>query len=117
MPQPDVESKGNPGGWNKPPLPHRMELSPDLISACLALEKYLDNPSALTERELVRGTLDWEGAPSATPCLLLVRRASLCQPQGRVLESWASGAREVGRGPRMIARWQSWPWFSVLPGA
>ncbi|XP_019657465.2 KN motif and ankyrin repeat domain-containing protein 2 isoform X1 [Ailuropoda melanoleuca] len=30
----------------------RMELSPDLISACLALEKYLDNPSALTEREL-----------------------------------------------------------------
>lgn len=31
-----------------------MELSPDLISACLALEKYLDNPNALTERELVR---------------------------------------------------------------
>ncbi|XP_074194268.1 KN motif and ankyrin repeat domain-containing protein 2 isoform X3 [Rhinolophus sinicus] len=30
----------------------RMELSPDLISACLALEKYLDNPNALTEREL-----------------------------------------------------------------
>lgn len=30
-----------------------MELSPDLISACLALEKYLDNPNALTERELV----------------------------------------------------------------
>lgn len=30
----------------------RMELSPDLISACLALEKYLDNPIALTEREL-----------------------------------------------------------------
>ncbi|KAB0392739.1 hypothetical protein E2I00_011953, partial [Balaenoptera physalus] len=30
----------------------RMELSPDLISACLALEKYLENPSALTEREL-----------------------------------------------------------------
>uniref|UniRef100_A0A8C0LNZ5 KN motif and ankyrin repeat domain-containing protein 2 n=1 Tax=Canis lupus dingo TaxID=286419 RepID=A0A8C0LNZ5_CANLU len=29
-----------------------MELSPDLISACLALEKYLDNPNALTEREL-----------------------------------------------------------------
>ncbi|KAK2087372.1 KN motif and ankyrin repeat domain-containing protein 2 [Saguinus oedipus] len=32
----------------------RMELSPDLISACLALEKYLDNPNTLTERELVR---------------------------------------------------------------
>lgn len=31
-----------------------MELSPDLISACLALEKYLDNPNALTERELVQ---------------------------------------------------------------
>lgn len=31
----------------------RMELSPDLISACLALEKYLENPNALTERELV----------------------------------------------------------------
>ncbi|XP_069334687.1 KN motif and ankyrin repeat domain-containing protein 2 isoform X3 [Eulemur rufifrons] len=31
----------------------RMELSPDLISACLALEKYLDNPNALTERELI----------------------------------------------------------------
>uniref|UniRef100_A0A452EZN7 KN motif and ankyrin repeat domain-containing protein 2 n=1 Tax=Capra hircus TaxID=9925 RepID=A0A452EZN7_CAPHI len=30
----------------------RMELSPDLISACLALEKYLENPKALTEREL-----------------------------------------------------------------
>uniref|UniRef100_A0A8C5KWL2 KN motif and ankyrin repeat domain-containing protein 2 n=1 Tax=Jaculus jaculus TaxID=51337 RepID=A0A8C5KWL2_JACJA len=30
----------------------RMELSPDLISACLSLEKYLDNPNALTEREL-----------------------------------------------------------------
>ncbi|CAK6445498.1 unnamed protein product [Pipistrellus nathusii] len=30
----------------------RMELSPDLISACLALEKYLDNPHALSEREL-----------------------------------------------------------------
>ncbi|XP_055092612.1 KN motif and ankyrin repeat domain-containing protein 2 isoform X2 [Symphalangus syndactylus] len=30
----------------------KMELSPDLISACLALEKYLDNPNALTEREL-----------------------------------------------------------------
>ncbi|XP_037674601.1 KN motif and ankyrin repeat domain-containing protein 2 [Choloepus didactylus] len=30
----------------------RMELSPDLISACLALEKYLDNPSLLSEREL-----------------------------------------------------------------
>lgn len=30
----------------------RMELSPDLISACLALEKYLDNPNALSEREL-----------------------------------------------------------------
>uniref|UniRef100_A0A8C5XBP1 KN motif and ankyrin repeat domain-containing protein 2 n=1 Tax=Microcebus murinus TaxID=30608 RepID=A0A8C5XBP1_MICMU len=30
----------------------RMELSPDLISACLALEKYLDDPNALTEREL-----------------------------------------------------------------
>ncbi|XP_058381639.1 KN motif and ankyrin repeat domain-containing protein 2 [Diceros bicornis minor] len=30
----------------------RLELSPDLISACLALEKYLDNPNALTEREL-----------------------------------------------------------------
>ncbi|XP_072803835.1 KN motif and ankyrin repeat domain-containing protein 2 isoform X1 [Vicugna pacos] len=30
----------------------RMELSPDLISACLALEKYLDNPKALSEREL-----------------------------------------------------------------
>ncbi|XP_077892442.1 KN motif and ankyrin repeat domain-containing protein 2 isoform X1 [Ictidomys tridecemlineatus] len=30
----------------------RMELSPDLISACLALEKYLGNPNALTEREL-----------------------------------------------------------------
>ncbi|XP_017653790.1 KN motif and ankyrin repeat domain-containing protein 2 isoform X2 [Nannospalax galili] len=30
----------------------QMELSPDLISACLALEKYLDNPNALTEREL-----------------------------------------------------------------
>ncbi|XP_058514016.1 KN motif and ankyrin repeat domain-containing protein 2 isoform X2 [Ochotona princeps] len=30
----------------------RMELSPDLISACLALEKYLDNANALTEREL-----------------------------------------------------------------
>ncbi|XP_036859368.2 KN motif and ankyrin repeat domain-containing protein 2 isoform X2 [Manis javanica] len=30
----------------------RMELSPDLISACLALEKYLDNSNALTEREL-----------------------------------------------------------------
>ncbi|XP_047633067.1 KN motif and ankyrin repeat domain-containing protein 2 isoform X4 [Phacochoerus africanus] len=30
----------------------RMDLSPDLISACLALEKYLDNPNALTEREL-----------------------------------------------------------------
>ncbi|XP_059863770.1 KN motif and ankyrin repeat domain-containing protein 2 isoform X1 [Delphinus delphis] len=30
----------------------RMELSPDLISACLALEKYLENPNALTEREL-----------------------------------------------------------------
>lgn len=29
-----------------------MELSPDLISACLALEKYLENPNALTEREL-----------------------------------------------------------------
>nr|XP_012291140.1 KN motif and ankyrin repeat domain-containing protein 2 [Aotus nancymaae] len=33
-------------------VPGRMELSPDLISACLALEKYLDNPNALTEREL-----------------------------------------------------------------
>ncbi|XP_004616837.2 KN motif and ankyrin repeat domain-containing protein 2 isoform X2 [Sorex araneus] len=30
----------------------RMELSPELISACLALEKYLDNPKALSEREL-----------------------------------------------------------------
>lgn len=30
----------------------RMELSPDLISACLALEKYLGSPNALTEREL-----------------------------------------------------------------
>ncbi|XP_008067079.1 KN motif and ankyrin repeat domain-containing protein 2 [Carlito syrichta] len=30
----------------------RMELSPDLISACLALEKYLESPNALTEREL-----------------------------------------------------------------
>ncbi|XP_023572962.1 KN motif and ankyrin repeat domain-containing protein 2 isoform X2 [Octodon degus] len=30
----------------------RMELSPDLISACLALEKYLGNANALTEREL-----------------------------------------------------------------
>ncbi|OBS79441.1 hypothetical protein A6R68_18192 [Neotoma lepida] len=30
----------------------RMDLSPDLISACLALEKYLENPNALTEREL-----------------------------------------------------------------
>ncbi|XP_006875191.1 PREDICTED: KN motif and ankyrin repeat domain-containing protein 2 isoform X2 [Chrysochloris asiatica] len=30
----------------------RMELSPDLISACLALEKYLDNTNALSEREL-----------------------------------------------------------------
>ncbi|KAM5238042.1 KN motif and ankyrin repeat domain-containing protein 2 [Ctenodactylus gundi] len=30
----------------------RMELSPDLISACLALEQYLDNANALTEREL-----------------------------------------------------------------
>lgn len=30
-----------------------MELSPDLISACLALEKYLGNANALTERELV----------------------------------------------------------------
>ena len=34
--------------------PGRMELSPDLISACLALEKYLENPNALTERELVQ---------------------------------------------------------------
>ncbi|XP_069858334.1 KN motif and ankyrin repeat domain-containing protein 2 isoform X2 [Dipodomys merriami] len=34
----------------------RMELSPDLISACLALEKYLDNANALTERELVAYT-------------------------------------------------------------
>ncbi|XP_023373766.1 KN motif and ankyrin repeat domain-containing protein 2 [Otolemur garnettii] len=33
-------------------FPGRMELSPDLISACLTLEKYLDNPNALTEREL-----------------------------------------------------------------
>ncbi|XP_012863834.1 KN motif and ankyrin repeat domain-containing protein 2 [Echinops telfairi] len=30
----------------------RMELSPELISACLALEKYLSSPGALTEREL-----------------------------------------------------------------
>ncbi|XP_006898849.1 PREDICTED: KN motif and ankyrin repeat domain-containing protein 2 isoform X2 [Elephantulus edwardii] len=30
----------------------RMELSPELISACLALEKHLENPKALTEREL-----------------------------------------------------------------
>ncbi|XP_010633351.1 KN motif and ankyrin repeat domain-containing protein 2, partial [Fukomys damarensis] len=30
----------------------RMELSPDLISACLALERYLGDANALTEREL-----------------------------------------------------------------
>lgn len=30
----------------------RMELSPELISACLALEKHLNTPTALTEREL-----------------------------------------------------------------
>lgn len=39
----------------------RMELSPDLISACLALEKYLENPKALTERELVQWGLGPEG--------------------------------------------------------
>lgn len=42
----------------------RMELSPDLISACLALEKYLDNANALTERELVRRG---EGLPCFHP--------------------------------------------------
>ncbi|XP_071068851.1 KN motif and ankyrin repeat domain-containing protein 2 isoform X3 [Dasypus novemcinctus] len=34
----------------------RMELSPDLVSACQALEKYLDDPNALSERELVAYT-------------------------------------------------------------
>lgn len=45
----------------------RMELSPDLISACLALEKYLENPKALTERELVR----WGPGPEVGGFLLL----------------------------------------------
>uniref|UniRef100_A0A8C9UMA0 KN motif and ankyrin repeat domain-containing protein 2 n=1 Tax=Spermophilus dauricus TaxID=99837 RepID=A0A8C9UMA0_SPEDA len=40
----------------------RMELSPDLISACLALEKYLGNPNALTERELVESGLHHSAA-------------------------------------------------------
>lgn len=44
----------------------RMELSPDLVSACLALEKYLDNANALTERELVcRGRPCPEPTPAA----------------------------------------------------
>lgn len=45
---PTAEGASGPGSEEE----IRMELSPDLISACLALEKYLDNPSALTEREL-----------------------------------------------------------------
>lgn len=40
------------GAWGSNAEEIRMELSPDLISACLALEKYLDNPNALSEREL-----------------------------------------------------------------
>lgn len=49
----------------------RMELSPDLISACLALEKYLENPKALTERELVQWGPGPEvgGSFSSTPTL------------------------------------------------
>ena len=63
--------------------PGRMELSPDLISACLALEKYLENPNALTERELVQ----WGPGPERgggtlslppSPWLLLVHSVSLC---------------------------------------
>lgn len=58
-----------------------MELSPDLISACLALEKYLENPNALTERELVRRG-PGPGVPSSpsAPLQLLSRSISLCRP-------------------------------------
>ncbi|XP_045445195.1 KN motif and ankyrin repeat domain-containing protein 2 isoform X1 [Pipistrellus kuhlii] len=45
-----VPAAGGASGSNAEEI--RMELSPDLISACLALEKYLDNPNALSEREL-----------------------------------------------------------------
>ena len=56
-----------------------MELSPDLISACLALEKYLDNPNALSERELVR----WgPRAPPPPPQLLPICMVSRYLLQG-----------------------------------
>lgn len=110
------------------PLPSRMELSPDLISACLALEKYLDNPNALTERELVQ----WGPRPGrggsfpitytlSSPCL----QCPLCLPRGDP-GAWGvcvclshgpwRGTGEVGWGPRMISREQTGPWFRVLWG-
>lgn len=66
-----------------------MELSPDLISACLALEKYLDNPNALTERELVRwGPEPEEGRLPFHPNHLVF----LCLPRGDPGDpSWERG--------------------------
>lgn len=77
-----------------------MELSPDLISACLALEKYLDNSNALTERELVR----WGPGPggpsfSSTQTQLLIQRPSLGAVGGCL-----SPGLGMGLGvPRMVA--------------
>lgn len=51
-----------------------MELSPDLISACLALEKYLDNPNALTERELVQ----WGPKPGRGGSFPITQLSSSC---------------------------------------
>lgn len=67
-----------------------MELSPDLISACLALEKYLDNPKALTERELVRGALGLGG--SSFHC-------TLASPGPQGLPVPASGGVCLSPGP------------------
>ncbi|KAG8523221.1 KN motif and ankyrin repeat domain-containing protein 2, partial [Galemys pyrenaicus] len=71
----------------------RMELSPDLVSACLSLEKYLDNPNALTERELPVA----HSAPSSPARIQKVAYTT-------VLQEWLRLACRSDAHPELVRR-------------
>jgi hypothetical protein len=76
-----------------------MDLSPDLISACLALEKYLENPNALTERELVRGTPGHILTPHPLRVTLHLQEVDL---DTKPVAWWWVGPEWVGVSPRIV---------------
>lgn len=111
-----------------------MELSPDLISACLALEEVPGEPPKLSPSgSWYSGALGLKGGlflPSTPSWLLLVHSVSLCfgswAPQdpswelvgeGSELESWSLERHQGGgRAKDVTCQQKPQPWFLFLPG-